>query len=228
MALEKAILTNTVTNDRIPVMFNPEEYTMNRDINYAQIGVPGQSEPITQFVHGNMPTLEMELLLDTYESHREGSKVLNQAGDDVRNFTDKIMKLMEIDSSTHAPPVALFTWGSLSFTSLLARASQKFIMFLPDGTPVRARLTVTFNHFLPSDLESKEVKRQTADFTKVHVVLGGENLSSIAAQEYNNPALWRPIALMNGIENPRQLRVGMNLTIPKLPFVDPLTGEVMN
>jgi hypothetical protein len=152
--------------------------------------------------------------------------VLNQAGDDVRKFTDKIMRLMEIDASTHAPPVALFTWGSLSFTSLLARASQKFIMFLPDGTPVRARLQVTFNHFLPSDLESKEVKRESANLSKLHVVLGGETMSSIAAQEYNNPALWRPIALANSIESPRKLQVGMGLSIPKLPFVDPQTGEV--
>ena len=33
-------------------MFNPEEYTVNRDINYAQTGVPGLSAPIIQFVHG--------------------------------------------------------------------------------------------------------------------------------------------------------------------------------
>ena len=55
-------------------MFNPEEYTVNKDMNYAQTGVPGLSAPIIQFVHGNMGTLEMELFLDTYEEHREGSR----------------------------------------------------------------------------------------------------------------------------------------------------------
>src|ERR1700730_3291007 len=105
MALEKAQITNTVTGEVVPVMFNPEEYTTNRDINYAQTAVPGLSAPIIQFVNGNMQTLDMELFLDTYESHKEGSRVLNQAGDDVRKLTTKITDLMNIDATIHAPPV---------------------------------------------------------------------------------------------------------------------------
>src|SRR5712692_6488530 len=104
---------------------------------------------------------------------------------------------MDIDATTHAPPILLFTWASLSFTCVLARANQKFIMFLPDGKPVRARLQVTFNEFKNVDLEAKEIKRETADFSKLHVVGGGETLSSIAVQKYGNATLWRPIALAN-------------------------------
>ena len=43
-----------------------------------------------QFVNGNLPTLEMELLFDTYEAHKEGNKVINKAGEDVRNLTRKV------------------------------------------------------------------------------------------------------------------------------------------
>jgi hypothetical protein len=225
-SLEKAIITNTVTAERIPVMFNPEEYTLSKDINYAQTGVPGLSAPLLQFVHGNLQTLEMELFLDTYERHQEGSRVVNRAGEDVRTLTRKITDLMNIHPTTHAPPVLLFTWGSLSFTCVLARASQRFIMFLPSGTPVRARLQVTFNEFRNADLEAKEIKRETADFTKVHVVRQGETLNAIAWETFGDPALWRPIALQNNIHDPRILAVGMQLVIPSLPFRDPETGEV--
>ena len=55
------------------MQFNPEEYTLSRDINYAQAAIPGLSAPILQFVNGNMQTLEMELFLDTYEEHKVGS-----------------------------------------------------------------------------------------------------------------------------------------------------------
>jgi hypothetical protein len=223
---EKALITNTVTGDPIPVIFNPEEYTVNRDLNYAQTGVPGLNAPIIQFVHGNMQTLEMELLVDTYEAHREGSKVLNRAGENVRNLTDKLIRLMDIEPTTHAPPILIFTWGLLSFTCVLARASQRFILFLPDGTPVRARLQVTFNRFTNVDLEAKEAKRETADFSKNHVVSQGETVSSIAGRLYGNPALWRPIALHNGIDDPRALPAGLRLIIPQLPFRDPGSGEV--
>lgn len=226
MSLEKAIITNTVTGKRVPVLFNPEEYTVSKDNNFAQTAVPGLSAPILQFVHGNMQTLDMELLVDTYETHKEGSRTFNQAGDDVRTLTRQVTDLMNIEPSTHAPPVLLFTWGSLSFTCVLARVSQKFIMFRADGVPVRARLTVTFNEFRNIDLEAKEIKRETADFTRLHLVSQGEKLSDIANQAYNDPRMWRPIALRNGIDNPRKLTAGQRLVIPNLPYRDPDSGKV--
>ena len=226
MPLEKALVTNTVTGERIPVMFNPEEYTVNQDINYAQTAVPGLSAPILQFVHGNMQTLEMELFLDTFEAHQSNGRSLNQAGDDVRKLTSQIIGLMSIDATTHAPPVLLFTWASLSFTCVLARASQRYILFLPDGTPVRARLHVTFNEFRNIDLEAKEIKRETANFSKFHVVCDGETLSSIAWKTFGDARMWRPIALRNGIDNPKTLPPGMALVVPQLPYRDPQSGEV--
>lgn len=226
MPLEKAIVTNTVTGERIPVLFNPEEYTLNKDVNYAQANVPGLSAPIIQFVHGNMQTLEMELLLDTYEEHRDGNRVLNRQGEDVRNLTKKFTDLMNIDPTTHAPPVLIFVWASLSFTCVLARASQRFIMFLPDGIPVRARLQVTFNEFRNVDLEAKEIKRETVDFSKIYVVMQGDVLSAIAWRVYGNARVWRPIALRNNIDDPNTLQAGERLMIPKLPYKDPESGEV--
>lgn len=220
--LEKAIITNTNSGERVHVQFNPEEYTLNRDVNYAQAAIPGLSAPLLQFAHGNMRTLEMELLLDTYEAHPG-----NAAGADVRERVRSITGLMDIDPSTHAPPVLLFTWASLSFTCVLARASQKFIMFRPDGVPVRARVQVTFNEFRNADLESKEVKRETGDYSRRHLVGQAETLSGIAARTYEDPAVWRAIAIHNGIDDPRELEVGRSLLVPRLPYVDPETGEVI-
>lgn len=228
MSLEKAVLTNTVTGAKIPVQFNPEEYTLNREINYAQAAIPGLSAPILQFVNGTMQTLEMELFLDSYEQHKVGSAVVNSAQSDVRVLVAQVTDLMSIDATTHAPPILLFTWGSLSFTCVLARCAQRYIMFLPDGTPVRARLTVSFNEYRNIDLEAKEVKRETSDFSKRHVVSQGETLSGIAAGEYGDPALWRVIAIANDLQLARNLPPGLNLLLPNLPFRDPESGKVFS
>jgi hypothetical protein len=217
MALEKATITNTFTNDDVTVMFNPEEYTFNKDVNFAQAQVPGLSSPLIQFVNGNLRTLELELLLDTY----------NADHGDVRPLVERVTGLMEVDPEHHAPPILLFTWGeSLSFSCVLARATQRFVLFLSDGTPVRARLQVTFNEYKNAELEAKEVKRETADYSKVHEVVEGETLASIAGRVYSDPRAWRPIALRNGVDDPRALAVGARLLIPPLPFRDPETGTV--
>jgi len=226
MALEKAEIVNTDTGVRIPVLFNPEDYTLNQDNNFAQVAIPGMRAPILQFVHGNMRTLDMTLLFDTYEKHVEGGRTVNEAGEDVRNLTNRVTDLLKINPETHAPPVLLFTWGDFSFTSVLARARQEFIMFRSDGVPIRARITATFNEYVDADTLARD-PRHTADFTKLHTVKQGEMLNDIAGQHYENPQLWRPIAISNGIDDPRALATGQKLQIPALPFLDPHTGEVM-
>ncbi len=70
MALEKAILLNTVTGRRVEVQFNPEEYTLDREAVCAQAAVPGLGAPLVQFANGKLQTLELELLVDTYEARR--------------------------------------------------------------------------------------------------------------------------------------------------------------
>ena len=204
MSLEKAILTTTVTGTKIP----------------------GLSAPILQFVNGNLQTLEMELFLDSYEKHKVGSTVINQAQSDVRDLVKKVTDLMSIEPSTHAPPVLLFTWGSLAFTCVLARVTQRFVMFLPDGKPVRARLNVTFNEYRNVELEAREVKRETSDYSKRHIVIQGETLSAIAAREYGDSRLWRVIAIANRLQRARKLAPGLKLLLPNRPYRDPESGKV--
>jgi hypothetical protein len=216
MGLEKAQILIEHTGEKFDVMFNPAEYTLNKDNNFASQTIPGLSSPLLQFVNGNLRTLEMELFFDTYEARR-----------DVREETQRVVRLLDIDSDLHAPPVLRVSWASLQFRCVLARAGQKFVMFLDDGRPVRATLTVTFNEFIDADREAREINRQTANFSKVHVVIEGERLIDIASRLYENAQMWRPIAIANGIDDPRSISAGQELRVPPLPFFDQETGEVI-
>ena len=218
MPLTKIQIVVKHTGEKLQVLFNPEEYTITKDINFASQGIPGRSGPLLQFVNGNMRTLEMELFFDTYDTSSLVKK-------DVRSETNKIMKLMAIDPELHAPPVLQIAWSSLQMDCVLARVSQKFVFFSEDGTPLRARLTCTFNEYIDPEREGKEIRRQTADFSKIHTTIEGETLSGIAAKRYDDPGLWRAIAIRNGIDDPRRLPAGEDLVIPALPSTDPFTGE---
>lgn len=216
MAFARARITIEHTGSHFDVMFNPEEYNLGRDNNYASQAVPGLSSPLLQFVHGNLRTLEMELFFDTFEQQR-----------DVREETQKVVGLLDIDPELHAPPVLLVSWASLQFRSVLARAGQKFILFFPDGRPARARLSVSFQEYVDPGREGREVKRQTANFSKSHTVRQGETLSAIAGRFYEDPRMWRAIAIANGLDDPRAIATGQTLLVPPLPYVDPETGEVL-
>ena len=216
MALIKATIAVEHSGASFTVLFNPEEYSLNRENNFASQAIPGLSSPIIQFAHGNLRTLDMELLFDTYEKKS-----------DVRAVTEQFVRLMEIDPVLHAPPILIVAWASLNFRCVLTKASQKFLFFMQDGSPVRARISASFTEFIDAEHEALKVKRETADYTKRHVVLQGETIAGIASKYYGDPALWRPIAVLNELDEPRRLSAGMLLTIPSLPFQDRATGETL-
>lgn len=220
MPLAKLQIVVEHTGEVFTAQFNPEEMNLNQDNTIASQPIPGLSGPVLQFVNGNVRTLEMELFFDTWDSPKASKS-------DVRLLTNRLTKLMEIDGDLHAPPVLRVQWGSLDFRCVLVRANQKFQMFADDGRPVRARVTVTFNRFIDAEREIKESNNQTVDFSKLHVVIEGETLSGIAARYYEDPRMWRPIALANALSDPRALESGLPLRIPALPYHDPETGEVV-
>lgn len=201
MALEKATIINMQTNEQIPVMFNPEEYSLDLGNTFAEIGIPGLKTPPIQYVRGNIRNLKMELFFDTYEEQR-----------DVRLDTSRVTSLLDKDATTQAPPILLFSWGGLNFKCVLESAGQRFTMFLNDGTPVRATLTVSFKEF-----ESVEVEIQQGLFIgppTVRNIVQGETLSQIAGELLGDPGAWREIAIRNNIDNPRKLDVGLSLIVP--------------
>jgi nucleoid-associated protein YgaU len=214
--LERATLTNAVTGERVTVQFNPEEYTVERATNFAQLAVPGLSAPIVQFVNGNAQTIDLELLVDTTEASPAGGP-----GADVRQLVRDVTRFMDIDPDLHAPPPVVFAWGQFTFMCVMQKATQQFLLFRPDGTPLRAKLKVTLSEYRNADLEAKEIKRQTVDYTKTHVVMQGDSLPQLAYSEYSDATAWRAIAVRNGITDPRSLTVGATLSIPRLPYTDP-------
>lgn len=224
MPLQKVlikVLEGTNKDTVITAQFNPEEYTINKDNNMAVQSIPGLPAPLIQYVNGNLRTLDMELFFDTWDSKSATKK-------DVRGKTNRVVALMDIDSDLHAPPRLNVSWASLQMDCVLAKVSQKFIMFAETGYPVRARLSCTFNEVIDPEQEIKRINKQTADYTKVHIVAEGETLSAIAAKVYNDPKLWRSIAVANEIDDPRAIVIGDALVVPSLPYIDPVSRELVS
>ena len=65
-------------------------------------------------------------------------------------------------------------------------------------------------------LDPEKDKRQTDPEFTTRLVKRGDTVSSIAAEIYRDPGLWRRIAEANNLDDPRQLHIGLRLAIPKL------------
>ena len=59
----------------------------------------------------------------------------------------------------------------------------------------------------------KDQRETDPEFT-TRLVKRGDSLSSIAAEVYRDPTLWRLIAEANGLDDPRHLPIGLRLELP--------------
>jgi hypothetical protein len=212
----------------LPVRFNPTEYTLSKGAQFADVPIPGLDSPILQFVRGQSETLSLDLFFDSTEYGMDDSAT------SVTTLTDPFYSLIKIDGKTHAPPVCYFSWGATfpgqsiqtsvgtgsqrryGFKCVVESVRQRFTLFSPQGTPLRATLTVQLKEYKTLAEQIAEINTQSADHSHTHLVQIGETLAQISANVYNDSSQWRAIATANNLLDPLNLPSGKMLVIPPL------------
>lgn len=226
--LKKASITVLDGADKgkvINVLFNPTEYSFERSNSYKATAVPGLGSPLLQFVNGESDHLGMDLFLDDYTDPTGPTSLLQAEKHPLTQRLKDIFKLLEIDRDLHAPPPVRFNWGPMEFFAVIDKLSRKVTMFHPDGTPARMTLSVSFKEYRTLRQQLEDPRRESADKTKRRVVVGRDQLWSLAAREYDDPSQWVRIAEANDLDDPRDIRPADWLELP--PLENPNgTGEI--
>jgi Contractile injection system tube protein/LysM domain len=191
---------------RIPLRFNPADYQLKKSQTFAEIAIPGLSSPPLQWVRGGLQTLSFEALVDTTDTLVDVDTA----------YVERLRSLLDPAPKLHAPPVVAFVWGPRRFTGVLDGLDITYQLFQQDGVPLRAKLGITLKEYRPAAVQVWQEPRSSADVEKSYLVRRGDTLPGIAALVYRDPARWRELALANGIRDPRSLRPGRRLTLPRL------------
>jgi len=225
--MDKAILRIISSSPEkvIPVMFNPTDYEITRNMKYGSVTIPGLPMPLLQFVSGESQTIKLDLFLDSSDRGVQagglqpgviGTPVTGALAPTVEERVQALRTLVTIDAALHAPPVVRFEWSGNRFEGVVTELSEKFQMFDTRGKPIRARVGITLKSYASAETLYRTVRPESPDRTKTRVVRAGERLDMIASQEYGDPALWPVIARANGIARPRVLVAGTLLVVPPL------------
>jgi len=194
-------------NDRvIEFRFNPTEYQLQKANNFAEIAIPGLESPPIQFVRGASEKLTVELLADTSDTLKDVREV----------YVNKLRGLLNIRSESHAPPIVNFVWSRNEFRGVVESLNVTYTLFSPEGTPLRAKLSLTMKEYRPVEIQLKDKPKTSPDLEKTWVVRVGDTLSSIASAVYRDAGAWRAIATENGIQDPRRIEPGRVLTLPRI------------
>jgi nucleoid-associated protein YgaU len=212
----------------IDVQFNPTELSFTKAAQFAEIAIPGLDSPIQQFVRGQVEKLNVELFFDTTDAGT------GDTATSVTTLTDRFYQLVKIVSGTHAPPICEFQWNAShfpglgeggmgpgfanqsrhSFRCVVETVTQKFTLFSPQGTPLRATLSLALREYKTLDEQLKQLNLQSPDHTRAYTVRAGDTLAGIAAEMYGRASEWRRLADHNRITDPRRLVAGRVLEVP--------------
>lgn len=199
--------------DRIPVQFNPTEYTLQKGAQIAEINIPGIDSPILQFIRGQNEKLTLELFFDTTDQG------MGDDATDVRTLTAPMYQLVKIQSNSHALPRVTFRWGSLAFPAIVESLQQRFTLFNPQGVPLRATLSTTFREYKTLEDQISQLNLRTADHYSTYDIRARDTLSRIAGIVYHDPSAWRALAAKNPGVDPQRPEPGTRLLVPPLDVV---------
>lgn len=206
MALEKLKIIIEDQNkgnptQEVQALFNPNQVEISKTGWHEHNGgnLVAAEEPAT---------LSIELFFDT--------TLGKSPPENVQKYTQPIYSLTQTKGNLNRPPLCKLIWGKTELLPLgiLKSLTKTITHFLEDGTPVAAKLRCNFQEW-QDPIQQKKIQNPIDD--PIRIVKQGETLSSIAAEEYNDPSLWRVIAQENRLDNPRLLTPGQRLTVPPLP-----------
>ena len=196
--------------DPIHCAFNPQEYSITKTNVWTIKPVTGTDSPKPEFGGGLPWVIRVQLLLDASLLGSDKS---------VKDDAVKLLEMMEAKGgggSGSAPPFVTFKWGSIESPKMVGSSLRiRFVMFRPNGEPSRALVDLELTQAEQTKPGQNPTTRAMAGI-KVHTVRDGDSLPSLSYRNYGDATRWRTIAEANGIDDPLELRRGMQLTIPTL------------
>jgi hypothetical protein len=128
-------------------MFNPNEISINRKVTVSEnpgarsddLGIPKVS-----FAHPNATVITIKnIIFDVYENEKK------DLGEKLGKLTQTVKFIKE--GNKRRPPIYIFSWGDTNYLRCyVENVDYQLTLFLPDGTPARAKASITLKEIDPS------------------------------------------------------------------------------
>jgi nucleoid-associated protein YgaU len=205
--------------DRIPFQFNPKELSISKSASWGRSNArDAKTAGSPQFNGADPCKMTFELFFDATDT-LDGSVVTRVE----QLFACCVPTNDSWGKKKSLPPLVVLHWGDVtSFAGFVTSVQAKYTLFTGKGMPIRATCNVSLEE-MPGDPLKQNPTSGSLTLTSVRTVVAGDSLASIAYREYGDPAMWRPLAAFNGIDDPLRLRLGSSVL---LPVVDDLAVGV--
>jgi hypothetical protein len=200
---------------QLEFQFNPSQLQLSRSASWsAQRAVAFERGPVPEFSGVEPASMQVEVFLD-------GTK--KPGSSQVRRQVEQLMTCCEVDPQSisqdrPSPPWVRFSWGAFTtvqFVAYVESVSATYSLFSPTGDPLRATCQLSLKE-VPQPTKGQNPTSGARSAQRVHTVVTGDSLASLAFREYGDPTVWRAIATANDIDDPMRLRIGDAVVLPAM------------
>ncbi len=199
------------------VWINPATYTHEYGISHSDRQAPGSNGASPEFNKVCQETVAFELVFDAtgvVPPPIPGTPIPKKG---VTAPIDEFRQLaVTVNSDTHRPNFLRLIWAQLQFDCVLSKLSINYTLFRPDGTPLRAKLSVSFTSFSSEVELAQEANLHSPDMTHLVTVLAGDTLPALCFRIYGSSQYYLGVAAFNRLPDFRRLRPGAQLVFPPL------------
>ncbi|NJL14406.1 MAG: peptidoglycan-binding protein [Microscillaceae bacterium] len=196
-------------SDRFTALVNPASMNYTVNIVFAEQNAPGTDGSPAVYSHTQPESLSFSLDLD-------GTGVIDPSAKPVPEQIEQFKKVtLQYQRDQHKPNDVTISWGTLAFDCMLRSLDINYTMFKPDGTPLRAKLNVSFVGTL-QPRETEAAQAESPDLTHRVLVKAGDSLPLLCQRIYGDSRFYLEIARLNGLVNFRNLQPGQELEFPPI------------
>lgn len=190
------------------VQINPESYKLDKAVQFAPRDKLGNVAHTPGFKRFSPSTLSFDVIFD-------GTGIIPTGGKTVAERIDELDNLIyQMVGETREPAYVKIAWGKLTFQGRLNKADYAYSLFKPDGSPLRAKISLTFTDALSVE-EEQAIKAQKQAQGEYKTFKEGDSLAKMCKDKYGSSSFAGLIANLNSLDSLRDIKAGTQIWFPK-------------
>jgi hypothetical protein len=196
------------------VMLNPDNIKWHREIEYNEEQAPDSSAPSQKYKRTPSDKLSFDIVIDC-------SGVVDNKRTSMADEVSALEKIVyTYNGDKHRPNFVRVQWGkNMMFKGLLDTFETSYTLFRPDGSPLRAKVSLSFSQYVAPQTVAQKDQKKSPDVSHLITVVEGLNLPQLCYQVWEKETYYVQVARFNNLNKFRNLKGGERLIFP--PIIQP-------
>ncbi len=193
------------------VMINPDNIKWQRSIEYNEQQAPDSSSSSQKYKSTPSDKLNFDITIDC-------SGVVDAKRTDMAAEISALEKIVfTYNGDIHRPNFVSIQWGkNFTFKGVLTSFDTSYTLFKPDGSPLRAKISLAFSQYISPSTVEKLDKKTSPDITHVVDIKDGDNLPQLCEKVWNDKSYYAAVAKFNNLNKFRNLKGVSSLVFPPI------------